>query len=120
MPGLNYSIKVHKNEEKRLYRIMKELEFEGESLVEDAKGSEWHGTMRKLGVRAKPLIEKNLIEPIWIQRKPGNYMLENKLIRTKKSVSVKEVAKGNISEFYFKPKPIITDKKMHMKRRKLI
>lgn len=118
MPGLNYSITVHKEEEKRLYRIMKELEFDGESFIEDAKGPAWDGTMIKFGVRAKPLIEKDLIEPIWIQRKPGNYPLQNKLIRTKKSVSVKEVTKGKISEFYFKPVKIVDE--MHMKRRKLI
>ena len=96
---------------------MKELEFHGESLVEDAKGPEWHGTMRKFGVRAKPLIEKDLIEPIWIQRKPGNYIMENKLIRKKKSVNVEEVSKGKISEFHFKP---IELDDFPVKRRKLI
>ena len=117
MPGMNYFIKVNKEEEKRLYRICIELKISGESLVEDARGPEWHGTMRKLGVRAKPLIEKGLIEHIWIQRKPGNYLLENKLIRTKKAISVKEVNKGKNSEFHFKP---IEIDKTHKKRRKLI
>lgn len=110
-------IKVNKEEEKRLYRIMKELEFNGESLVENAKGSDWQSTMRKFGIRAKPLIEKNLIEPIWAQYTSDKTLHTNRLIRTKKSIIVEEITRGKISEFYFKPMEI---DKIHKKRRKLI
>jgi hypothetical protein len=110
-------IKVNKEEEKRLYRICKELEFNGESLIVDAKGSSWQSTMRKFGVRAKPLIEKDLLEPIWVQRKPGNYIMENKLIRTKNS-KVKEVNKGKNSLFVFES--IKLDDSIHKKRRRLL
>ena len=117
MPGLNYFIKVNKEEEKRLYRIMKELSIHGESLVVDAKGPDWQSTMRKFGVRAKPLIEKDLIEPIWAQYTSDKTLYNNRLIRIKKSVSVEEITKGKISEFYFKP---IEIDERHKKRRKLI
>ena len=117
MPGLNYSIKVNKEDEKRLYRIMKELEFNGESFVVDVRGPDWQSTMRKFGVRAKPLIEKDLIEPIWVQYTSDKTLHNNRLIRKKKSVSVEEVSKGKISTFYFKP---INIDELHVKRRKLI
>lgn len=117
MPEVLYFIKANKEKDEHLYRIMKRLELEGECLLNDVKGSKWHGAMTKFGVRAKPLIEKDLIEPIWIQRKTGNYPLESRLIRTKKNIEIKEVTKGKLSEFYFKP---IEIDNLHKKRRKLI
>ena len=117
MAGLNYSITV-KEDEKRLYRIMKELEFHGESFIEDASSNDWHGTMRKFGIRAKPLIEKKLLEPVWIQYNSDKTLNANRLIRTKNDVSVQEITKGKTSVFFFKP--IEIDKGNHRKRRKLI
>ena len=103
MPGARNSIRVNKDDEKRLFRIMKELEYSGESLIVDASGPEWNGTLRKFGIRAKPLIERDLIEPIWVQYTSGKTMEKNRLIRTKKAVIVEEIPCGRISEFYFKP-----------------
>ena len=116
MPGLNYSINV-KEDEKRLYRIVKELELQGESLIVNAKGSEWQSTLRKFGVRAKPLIEADLIEPIWVQYTSDKTLENNRLIRKKKGVVVEEVKKGTTSMFHFKPQDIIID---IPKRRKII
>ena len=118
MPGEHDFIKVNKVDEKRLYRIMKELEFHGESLINDASGYDWHCTMRKFGIRAKPLIEKKLIEPIWIQYSSDKTLNPNRLIRTKNDVCVQEITKGKTSEFYFKP--IEINQENHRKRRKLI
>lgn len=118
MAGLNYFIKVDKEDDKRLYRIMKDLEYYGESFVDDASGPDWNGTMRKFGVRAKPLIEKDLLEPIWTPYKSDRTERKERLIRKKKSVVVTEIPKGNLSLFYFKHDDINIE--MPKKRRRLI
>ena len=110
-------IKVNKEEEERLYRIMKELELEGESLIHDARGIEWQSTMRKFGIRAKPLVDKNLIEPIWTPFKSDRTLRKERLIRTKRNVQVKEVDNGKNSFFVFEIKEL---KELHKKRRILI
>ena len=86
-------------DEKRLYRICKELEKEGESIIETNGKKEWNGTFRKWGVRAKPLIEKDMIYPIWITY--NKYHLEYRMIKLKKDVVVTEIPGNNCSFFKF-------------------
>ncbi len=69
----------------------------GESQIDNAMTPEWHGVLKKLGIRAKPLIDANLLEPIWKTTNKSN--IEKRLIRVKKGVDVKEI-KGNKKSFF--------------------
>lgn len=105
MPNFKNIISVD-NEEKRLYRIMKELEKNGESLIDDIS-DDWHGTIRKLGRRTKPLVDNELLEPMWIQRDTHNHDIKKRLIRTPKNVLVEEIPGNNTSFFHFKRRRLI-------------
>jgi len=91
MPYKNY-LEVERETEKRFYRICKELELNGESKIENAMTPEWHSTLRKLGIQAKPLISADLLEPIW--KTTNRNKCEQRLIRVPKDVVIKE-KKGN-------------------------
>jgi len=101
MPYHNY-IDVLKEEEKRLYRILKELEHNGESLIENADSPEWNGVLRKLGVKAKPLIKKELLDPIYRVDYHSKHS-DRRLIRVPKDVVVEEKGQTK-SYFLFKKK----------------
>jgi hypothetical protein len=87
-------------DEKRLYRICKELEKKGESIVETNGKKEWNGTFRKWGIRAKPLLEKDLVYPVWITYNRKH--LEDRMIKLKNNVIVEEKPGNNCSFFIFK------------------
>jgi len=101
----NFIIKVDREVEKRLYRVLKELEMHGESKIENAHTPEWQGTMRTIGIRAKPLIEGNLIEPIWKTENKNHF--EDRLIRKTKDAEIKEVKGNSMSFFHFKRRQIV-------------
>ena len=104
MPKYKHIVEVS-NDEKRLKRIMQELVAKGESVIDDT-GDEWHGTMRKFGIRTKKLVKKDLIEPVWIQRDDSN-IVKKRMIRVPKGVNVLEI-NGNKRDFF------------HFKRRKIV
>lgn len=87
------------SDEIRLYRICKELEKKGESIIQTNGKKEWNGVFRKWGVRAKPLIEKDMIYPIWITY--NKKYLEDRMIKLKKDVTVTEIPGNNCSFFKF-------------------
>lgn len=97
-------LEVDRKEEKRFYRICKELELHGESIIENAATEEWNGALRKLGIRAKPLIEDGLMEPIWKTTNKKNS--ERRLIRIPKDIEVKEILGNKKSYFPFKRRKI--------------
>ena len=99
MPFHNY-IEVEREKEKRLYRICNELRIQGESYIEDAGSPEWQSTNRKFGIRGKPLIEEELLEPIWRGDYHSKYP-NRRLIRVPKNVDVVERLKGKKSHFHF-------------------
>lgn len=99
MPYKNY-LEVERETEKRFYRICKELQLNGESKIENAMTPEWHGTLKKFGIRAKPLIDADLIEPIW--KTTHRNHIEERLIRIKKDVIVTEKKGNKKSIFPFK------------------
>lgn len=99
MPYKNY-LEVERETEKRFYRICKELQLNGESKIENAMTPEWHSTLKKLGIRAKPLIDADLIEPIWKTTKRGKQ--EQRLIRIPRGVIITEVKGKKKSIFPFK------------------
>lgn len=108
MPNVKPIIKVKPTEEKRLYRIMKELERDRESIVKNMD-VDWHGTMRKLGVRTKKLIDKNgdpYIEE-WKHIDAQNHKIEQKMFRIQKDIEVTEIPGNDISFFHFKRRRII-------------
>lgn len=100
MPYHNY-LKVNREQEKRLYRICKELEWNGRSEI---NGSDpmYHGTMRKFGIRAKPLIEKNLLNKTLVQKDNGNVIVR-RVIEVPPGIFVKPVG-NKITKFFFKKK----------------
>lgn len=100
MPYHNY-IDVEREEEKRLYRIMKELEEMGESKIENYN-KEWDSAMRRIGITGKPLLEADLIEPIWRTRNRKNF--EKRLIRTTPGTKVTEQKGKKESRFLFRKK----------------
>lgn len=88
---------VNRDEEKQFYRICKELMTDQESYIEDASNVEWHGTLRKFGKRAKPLIEKRLLDPIWIT--DNRNRPDERLIKIPKNVTIDEII-GNKKSFF--------------------
>ena len=86
-------------EEKRMYRICKELEKHGESLVKTNGHKEWNGIFRKWGIVAKPLVEKEYLEPVWITY--HKKCLDQRLIRLKKGITVVEKPGRNCTFFKF-------------------
>lgn len=109
MPRKNV-VKVRKDE-KRLYRIMKDLQVEGESII-DSGSPEWHGTMRKFGLRTKSLVNNDLLEKPWIIENKQNHKIEKRLIRLPKKndksiVEVVEIPGNDISIFHFKRRRLI-------------
>jgi len=99
-----------KNDEKRLYQIMKELEMDGECLI-DSMSPEWHSTMRKFGVRTKSIVNNDLLEKPWIQRNDDN-VVHKRLFRipkkgNKRIADVIEIPGNNISIFHFKRRKLI-------------
>lgn len=105
MPDYKHIIKVKREEEKRFYRILRDLEIERESIIKESS-SEWNGTMRKFGIRTKQLIKKELIEKTWIQRDDSN-IVKKRMIRLPEDVDVKEKKGKDISFFHFKKRNII-------------
>jgi len=106
MPNFKHIVKVKPDEEKRLYRIFKELEKQGESEIK-GMDTEWHSTMRKFGIRTKKISgEHGFIDEPWIQR-DGINGVKAHLIRVKKDVECVEIPGNNISFFHFKRRRII-------------
>jgi len=99
MPRYKNIVSVDKTSEKRMYQIMSELKLYGESVV-DSDNKEWHGTMRKFGIRTKPLVSKGLIDPVWIRLSPHK-TVEKRLIKLPKNVCVEEITHKNKSIFQF-------------------
>lgn len=102
MPYHNY-LKVDIEREKRLNRICYELEKYGECIIDrtekDFDISGWNSTMKNFGIKTKPLVEKKLIEPIWIQRNNQENVIEKRLIRVSKGTRVNSI--GNKKKKYF-------------------
>lgn len=97
IPHYKNYLEVERETEKRLYRICKELEQHGESQIDNAMTPEWHSTLKKLGIRAKPLVDAKLLEPIWKTTNKNN--IEKRLIRIPKGVVIEEI-KGNKKSFF--------------------
>lgn len=100
MPNLKKNcLEVNRDVEKQFYRICKDLEIHGEALVENTNREEWKKTKHIFGHRAKPLIEENLLEPMWKTDYPNN---GHRLIRVKKNVKVEEIRGKKFSWFRLK------------------
>lgn len=95
----NY-IAVQRDEEKLLYRILKDIEGTGESIA-SSNNPEWKKTCAKIG--SSNLQENDLLYPIL---KPHQHSKKSdiRLIKKVDNVSVKEVTKGKKSIFPFKRK----------------
>jgi len=111
MASYKNSITVNKNDDKKLYQIMKDLERDGECLI-DSVSPEWHGTMRKLGLKTRSLVEADLIERPWIIEDTQNHKIKKRLIRlprkdNKSIVDVTEIKGNDISIFHFKRRRLI-------------
>lgn len=105
MPKFDNIIKIEKDE-KNLYNVLKGLEVHREYLV-DGSSKEWHGTMRKFGIRTKKLIKKELIEPPWEQRDANNRTVVKRLFRLPDNVIVEEKNGNNMCFFHFKRRKVV-------------
>lgn len=114
MPNYKNIIPV-KPEEKRLGRIMKELQESGESVISNFD-EDWHGTMREFGKRARTLFEikrddDRFLEKPWVQIDTHHHTVKSKMIRVKnKAKTIVEIEK----------KPRKNDVIYIFKRRRLI
>jgi hypothetical protein len=99
MPFHNY-IDVIREQEKLLYRIMKDLENKGESIA-SSNNPEWASVSRKIGKSG--LQEKDYIFPIL---KPHQHNRENdiRVVKAKRNATTSEQIRGKISHFPFKNK----------------
>ena len=82
----------------KLYRVFKELELNGESIV-DTTGKEWNTAMQQYTKKTENLQQKGLIEPLWIQRE--GMIVKKRLIRVPKNVDVLEIPGNQKSKFRF-------------------
>ena len=106
MPNYKHVVKVHPSVEKRLYRVMKELERDGESVI-DSMDREWHGVMRKFAINTKTLVgDGGFLEKTWVQRDDSN-VVQKRLIRIKKDSECVEIPGNDISFFHFKRRRLI-------------
>lgn len=98
MPYKNY-LECEREKEKRFYQICTELMNNGEIIIENAMTSEWHGALKKIGIRGQSLIEGGLLSPIWKTTHKNNN--GKRLIRVPKGVIVKERQTKEKSIFNF-------------------
>ena len=94
-------IDVIREQDKLLYRILKDLEREGESIV-SSNNPEWRKVSSKIGHKDQ-LQDKGLLYPIF---KPHQHNKNSDLrvVKTPKNVEVREEIRGKISKFPFKIK----------------
>lgn len=105
MTNFKDTVKINLDSEKYLYRIMKELTRDGESIIEKADTDEWSGALRSFGIKTSELREKGLIDPIF---KPIQSSGEEKrLIRIPNDVEVKEIVFPKTTYFRFQRRKLI-------------
>jgi hypothetical protein len=103
MPDFNDIIRVNRETEKRIYRIMKELEAKGESIIENVNNdSEWESTLKRIGRRSQPLLENNILDRPLISGFPHQNYKNMRLISLPKNIEVEEEPGNNMSFFHFK------------------
>lgn len=93
-------VEIEEETEKRFYRICKNLEMNGISIIKNANSPEWNGELKRWGLKMKPLIEQSFLDPIW--RTDNKNHRETRLIRTPPNVVIEEKKKGKKSVFKFK------------------
>jgi len=107
MPNYKHIVRVRPDTEKRLYRVFKEIEMNGESLITDMD-KDWHAAMRKMGIRTKKLVDDNgpFIDD-WVKINSDTHTVEQKLFRVRPDRECIEIKGNNISFFHFKRRNII-------------
>jgi len=97
-------INVIREQEKLLYRIMKDIERDGESIA-SSNNSEWRIVSNKLG-KKQELQEKELLFPIL---KPHQHSRKSdiRIVKIPKNVEIHEEIRGSMSRFPFKFKKTI-------------
>ena len=117
----NWITVKNRETEKELYRIMKELEWNGKSVIDKQNCDNWDGVMRKFGIRAAPLVDNELLEPVLQPDIRKRELNTKRYIYTKDNVKIEEVSMGNLSRFYFKKIEMPAQQDIiHKKRRRLI
>lgn len=91
------SIKVDRIKDTNLYWICKQLERDGETILNN--GRDYDAALRKLGKRGQFLMEKGLLYPIWKTANMG--FKESKLIKVPKNIKVVEILGKKYSFFHF-------------------
>ena len=93
-----------KEDEKVLYRMMKELETIGETVLDFKEHPDSAVATKRLSHRGKELFEKGFLDPIW---RTNQYTDENKrLIRKKENVDIIEIPGNSDIFFEFKRRKI--------------
>lgn len=95
------SIVVMREEEKQLYRIMKDLESKGESIIEKPDPERWKKTAHKLGHEGAKLIDEGYLYPI-LSPPRFHSKASMRVIKTTKNTIVEEIKRKDRSEFWFK------------------
>jgi len=100
-------IKVNRETEARIYRIFKQLEINGESVIKKTNDdSDWESTLKRIGRRSQPLLDNNVIDRPLISDFPNEKYRDIRLISVPKNVVVEEKPGNMISEFHFKRRRI--------------
>jgi hypothetical protein len=107
MPNFKNTIIVNREEEKRFYRVMKELEKNGESIIKDASAPEWQRTLISLGHRTKPLLDNKTIEQPLIWNTTNRRHKDMRLIHLPNNIIVEEKEGNKESFFHFKRRSIV-------------
>lgn len=96
-------IDVIREQEKLLYRIMKDVERDGESIA-SSNNPEWKRVSGKLS-KTQELQEKDLLFPI-LKAPRYNRKSDIRIVKIPKNVEVHEEIRGSMSRFPFKFKKI--------------
>jgi hypothetical protein len=102
MPNFKNIITVNRDEEKRFYQIMHDLETKRESIIQDASTLEWQRTLISLGKRAKPL---KLEQPL-IWNTANREHKDMRLIHLPNNIFIEEKEGNKESFFHFKKRSV--------------
>lgn len=105
--GYKNFIRVEKELDKEITNVLKGLSIHNEYHIDNAQKPEWNSALRKFGIKAKPLIEEKLLEPIWIHRTSNNNITGERLIRIPKDVKVDIIENEKHIIFHFKRRNIV-------------
>jgi len=110
LPNNKHIVKVDREKEKNLYRLLKGLELSnknGKNSYEIKSSSdEWHSAMRSFGKRAKGLFDENIIGTPWLRINQQTKRIYERKIPIDTGIVINEKKGNKMSFFHFKRRTV--------------